>query len=269
MKDLLVMMHRDRGQEARLSAALALTRALDALLTCLDVTIMPERVANYVAPGSRLVSRACEEANELENRAQMLPRLEHADVPFAWVDARGDLADCLVDASGLSDLVILSRDQEPGAFPDIYRLTGEMLLRLPCPVLAVADQPRPFQPAGHALVAWDGTPGAAAALRAAMPLLKLARHVTLVTIELEEMTLTPQRAASYCGRHGVHPVIRRQALHRESIGEALVARACVLDADYLVMGAYGHHPMREALFGGVTRHVLRHSPVPLLLAHPR
>ncbi len=33
------------------------------------------------------------------------------------------------------------------------------------------------------------------------------------------------------------------------------------------MGAYGHTRFREAVLGGVSRHMLTHSSVPLLLAH--
>jgi len=268
MKDLLVLMHHDHGQEARLGAALALTRALGAHLTCIDVAIVPELVTDYVTSGGEALLRDDEERSEHENRARMLPRLIQADVPYEWVDRTGDLADCLVEAAGLTDLIIVNRDLSGGAFPDMYQLTGDLLMRARCPLLAISRDTKDFQPAGHALVAWDGSPGAAAALRAAMPMLRLARHVTLLTVEMDRMKLMPERAASYCGRHGVQPVIRHHILRRESIGEAVAARASVLGADYVVMGGYGHHPVREALFGGVTRHLLRNSPVPLLLAHP-
>jgi nucleotide-binding universal stress UspA family protein len=38
-------------------------------------------------------------------------------------------------------------------------------------------------------------------------------------------------------------------------------------ADLLVMGAYGHSRLREALFGGATRDMLEICPVPVLMAH--
>jgi len=37
--------------------------------------------------------------------------------------------------------------------------------------------------------------------------------------------------------------------------------------DVLVMGAYGHARLREDLFGGVTRHILKNMTVPVLMAH--
>jgi len=267
MKDLLVLMHRDRGQESRLAAALAVTRALDAHLTCLDVTIVPELAADYVTSGGGALLRADEERSEQANRAQMLPRLVAADIPYDWIDTTGDLTDALIDAAGLTDLIIVNRDPVAGVFPDMGRLTADLVLRARCPILAVCEETMAFEPTGHALVAWDGSPGAAAALRAAMPLLKVARHVTLLTVEIDRMKLMPERAASYCGRHGVHPVLRSHPRHGASVGEVIASRAAVLGVDYVVMGGFGHHPVREALFGGATRHMLRHSKLPLVLSH--
>jgi nucleotide-binding universal stress UspA family protein len=35
----------------------------------------------------------------------------------------------------------------------------------------------------------------------------------------------------------------------------------------LVMGAYQHHPLRELLLGGVTRFMLNHADLPVLMRH--
>jgi nucleotide-binding universal stress UspA family protein len=40
-----------------------------------------------------------------------------------------------------------------------------------------------------------------------------------------------------------------------------------MNADLIVMGAYGHTRLREIILGGVTRDLLKQAPVPLLLAH--
>ena len=41
----------------------------------------------------------------------------------------------------------------------------------------------------------------------------------------------------------------------------------LLRARYLVMGAYGHSRLREAVLGGATRYMLESSPVPLVMTH--
>jgi nucleotide-binding universal stress UspA family protein len=50
-------------------------------------------------------------------------------------------------------------------------------------------------------------------------------------------------------------------------GQDLLDKARELGADMLVMGAYAHSPLREALLGGVTRHVLAHADLPVLMRH--
>ena len=43
--------------------------------------------------------------------------------------------------------------------------------------------------------------------------------------------------------------------------------ATALDADLVVMGGYAHSRLRELVFGGATRELLRSANVPLLMAH--
>jgi nucleotide-binding universal stress UspA family protein len=50
-------------------------------------------------------------------------------------------------------------------------------------------------------------------------------------------------------------------------GQILLERAHALGADMLVMGAYAHNPLREMMFGGVTRYMLDHADLPVLMRH--
>jgi nucleotide-binding universal stress UspA family protein len=50
-------------------------------------------------------------------------------------------------------------------------------------------------------------------------------------------------------------------------GEVLLAQAAAHTADLLVMGAYGHTRLRELVFGGATRHVLRSATLPVLFGN--
>jgi nucleotide-binding universal stress UspA family protein len=65
-------------------------------------------------------------------------------------------------------------------------------------------------------------------------------------------------------RHGV--AVQPEQLDQPDgdAGEALLAHAAALGADLLVMGAYGHARLRELVFGGATRHVLRAASLPVL-----
>jgi nucleotide-binding universal stress UspA family protein len=46
-----------------------------------------------------------------------------------------------------------------------------------------------------------------------------------------------------------------------------LSRAANLAADMIVAGAYHHSPLRESVFGGVSRGLLDHMTVPVLMSH--
>ena len=67
--------------------------------------------------------------------------------------------------------------------------------------------------------------------------------------------------------HGIRAELHILPIGPGAFGQVLLENAHRLGADMLVMGAYAHSPLREALFGGVTRHVLAHADLPVLMRH--
>ncbi|HEY4856252.1 MAG TPA: universal stress protein, partial [Xanthobacteraceae bacterium] len=66
--------------------------------------------------------------------------------------------------------------------------------------------------------------------------------------------------------HARTQVIRHE-LSTIAVSDTLLAQVAELDADLLVMGAYGHSRLREMILGGVTRDILKNMNVPVLMAH--
>ena len=73
--------------------------------------------------------------------------------------------------------------------------------------------------------------------------------------------------AAALARQGIKPTIRTSIAPDISVGDEILNRLADLDADLLVMGAYGHSRMRELVFGGTTRRIARHMTVPTLFSH--
>ena len=73
--------------------------------------------------------------------------------------------------------------------------------------------------------------------------------------------------AAALARHGIKPEVRTSIASDISVGDEILSRAADLDADLLVMGAYGHSRFREIVFGGATRHIARHMTLPTLFSH--
>jgi len=267
MKTILLLIHDDAGQEARLQCALDVVRAVGGHLHCLDVSLLPA-LPDCIVDGPALALLMTDErTREDANKTAVERRLSHEDVAWSWTDATGDFAGCIGEAAVLADLVVLNRKLDSFPFPDIRATAGDVLLRSGKPILAVPDKARGFAAAGRALVAWDGSPCAAAALRTAVPLLSFAAEVILLEIDDGSIHVPAEEAAEYLSRHDIHARIVHDFALSQSPAKVLLVGIEVQRADYVVMGAYGHKRAAEAIFGGVTRCMLSESPVPVLLAH--
>jgi nucleotide-binding universal stress UspA family protein len=120
----------------------------------------------------------------------------------------------------------------------------------------------------NVLIAWSATREAARAIAEALPLLKAARIVRLVTIDPEE-DATPEtsRIVEHFAHHGVKVEVITLAAAQKSIPDILLRESESLKAGLIVMGAYGHSRLREWILGGVTRDIIERSDIPLFLAH--
>lgn len=266
MKNVLLLVHDDVGQEARLQAALDLTRALSGHLNCIDAVQMPVVVDGFAGNGMAIVL-ADERERAAENRAATESRLTREGVSWSWTESTGDLSHCVLEASTTADLVVLNRQIDTGSAPDMRHIATEVLMQSRALVVAVSDSCRGFKAGGKALIAWDGSERVMSALQRALPLLALASDVQILQVgDLSDDALAVVEAATYLSRHGIHAEAQI-APEADSIAVAIRTEGERFGADYLVMGAYGHSRIREALFGGVTRAMLTACSLPMVLGH--
>lgn len=265
MKNVLLLVHDDDGQEARLQVALDLTRALSGHLTCVDVVqIYYQEDGMFGGAGGVLLADG--QAVEDANRARLKGRLDREDVTWNWIDRIGDLAGCVTRAAGLADVIVVNRRLDNDVL-DMANIAASVAIETHKPVVAVPDKVRRFDTAGRALIAWDGSLPAMTALCAALPLLKLADAVRIIEIDIAVDAAPAEEAAEYLSRHDVHAEVCRVAADGEHADAVILRNAAEYGAAYCLMGAYGHARTVEALFGGVTRRMLQTSAIPLVLVH--
>lgn len=267
MKNILLLIHDDVGEEARFQAALDLTRALGGHLTCVDVVPLPVMFADFYSGASEAMLLADNSQRETAHRARIEARLAKEGVSWDWKAFTGDPASSMLAASDLADLIVVNRRLDEYPYPDMRGLASSIVTRSKTPLVTVPDKCRGFDAFGRALIAWDGSEQVAGTMRAAMPLLKLAASVQLFEVEDGSSDASVREAAAYLSRHGIHPTIRRVRSQVYTVDAVLRGGCDELGASYCLMGAFGRSPLTEAIFGGVTREMLSTSKIPLVLGH--
>jgi nucleotide-binding universal stress UspA family protein len=271
MKSVLLHIHEDHGAESRLQAACDLARSSGAHIHCVQITAAPDFVAADVYGGASMAPAMMAELYDIDEKARrrVEDRLRREDVSWDWRHVEGDIIHGLLSASTLTDGMIVTLPSGPRKqLADPLHLAADLALGGRVPVLAIPQESRGFAVTGRAVVAWEGSQEASAALRLATPLLKLAEEVHVVTVEEAGKYPFPATdAPEYLARHGIKSQLHTWPQDGRTVEAALQAAMGVLKPDWMVMGAFGHSRLRELVFGGVTRTMLRVVQVPLLLAH--
>ena len=177
-------------------------------------------------------------------------------IDAAWVAAYGRAA----------DLVVAGRAGPGGGIAlDVLEAA---LMDSGRPVL-VAPAVAPTSVGRIVTIAWKDTREAAVAVSAALPFIDRAERVVILTIDEDDDPddRSPERLQRALRWRNPNVLMHRLLRERGSAVETLLTAATQAELDLLVMGGYGHTRLREAMFGGFTRHVLERAALPVLIAH--
>ena len=170
----------------------------------------------------------------------------------------------------MSDLLVIGQQNPDTPEPMREALIEAILFQSGAPALIIPYAGlNTFSP-GRAVVAWDGGAASAHAVRAALPLLHVAKEVVVVIVK-EKIKRPTELAgadiATHLARHDLHVEVREITNSTGDIGQTILSFAADEAADWLVMGGYGHSRMREFFLGGTTRGILESMTLPVLMAH--
>lgn len=271
MKTILVQVESGPAGEARMQCAIDVARAFDGHLTCFQVTPFDAYVLSDPFGGIYAVPEllASISADEEASRVAVEARLGGQGLSYDYRHMNGYPPSAIASQARLADLIVLGKPLAGDDGRKAMTLMGEVILGVSTPVLAVPEGANGFDISAPAAIGWNGSAEAAAAVRAAIPLLKRASTVTIVTVAEEEEAhnIARDEVRAYLSRHGVEASVETLEKGEPNIGDALIRTLGRIDAKCFVMGAYGHSRMREYMFGGVTRRMLSDLPLPLVLAH--
>jgi nucleotide-binding universal stress UspA family protein len=116
-------------------------------------------------------------------------------------------------------------------------------------------------------IAWNGTAESASSVWAALPWMKRAEGVRILTAEgYQRRGPAAPDLVAYLAMHGVEADVTTFHPASGSVGAGLLAAATQFECDLLSMGAYSHSRLRQLILGGVTRHVLEHATLPVMMS---
>jgi nucleotide-binding universal stress UspA family protein len=186
-------------------------------------------------------------------------------VVTSWSDVEGRADQVLAEWGRRADFVVLKRPwpHQPEAERQAIHAA---LFDTDRPVLMVPPD-RPSTPFGmRVAIAWREDARTLNAVLAALRCLQAAEHVDVLA-GVREGAPRP-RLPDILEEHGIKADLHVLPVTGDRVfGEVLLAKAGALAADMLVAGAFGRHPLRSLFPGGVTRHVLAHADIPVLMRH--
>jgi nucleotide-binding universal stress UspA family protein len=265
MQSILLHIQDDDDLNDRIDAALILAHAFDGYITCLHATPYGEYLANDPFTAMVLPVDFSLKMDQLglELQSKVEERLRQAVASWEWIHVDNDPHLALLRGAPIVDVVVLSL----GSGRKEQSLAAKVAATARAPVLAIPPSGKPFDPAGIAAVAWNGSAESSVALRASLPLLRNAASVHLIDIEDRTVRIRSEGGLNYLSRHGIEAHAVCRSADSGDAGGAILEAAEEVGASLLVMGAYGHSRTAEFLLGGATQAVLSNSHIPLLLAH--
>ncbi|MCP5073349.1 MAG: universal stress protein [Rhodobacteraceae bacterium] len=204
------------------------------------------------------------EAQELLSKEGILYTVETA------ILNRDELPTLMGHAARFSDLTVLPRPYGDERTETDERIAEGALFSDQCPILIVPEDQ--VDVAGHKVViAWDGSQQALRAAKGALPLLEEADEVDVLIVSNKDNGDQHSRIAADIGtflsRHRINVDIKVVPKSGDRMSDIIRSNAQEMGANLVVMGGYGHSPLREFLFGGATRNMMKDSHIPILMAH--
>lgn len=280
-KDLLVHLDDTKANRKRLEAALALAERWGAHLTGLYCVGRYEARGYVQIPGEVVARRRQEEEEaarvRLSEFEEAAARAGVSATARTATVAMSDVAREVALHARYSDLAILGQPDPDEDYPNAGPIIEEVVFAsgrptLLIPYIGASTRNGAIELGRRVMVAWDAGREATRAVNDALPLLKAAEHVDLIAVN----PIKGQRRhgdepgsdiALHLARHGVKVEVHSLEARDMGAGDVILSRLSDEGSDLLVMGAYGHSRLRELVLGGVTRSVLQHMTVPVLMSH--
>ena len=259
------------------SQATAMASALDAHLDMVCIGVDRTQTGYYYAGMNAAVlqetlQHAREEASEMATAAKK--ELDGSGLRWGVTEAVCQLADVarfVASHARFADLAVLPRPYGDDRGIELEPVVEGALFEGQSPVIVLPDNGPKLKLPETIAIGWNESAEALRAVRSALPLLTTARSAHIVVIDPPKHGPTRSdpggQLSQFLARHGVKVEIDVLSKTMPRVSDVMRRHVTDINADLVVMGAYGHSRFREAILGGATRNMLETCEVPVFMAH--
>ena len=268
-RSIVVLLEDDANSLSLLDAAANMAKVSDGHIS--GVYVVPLTSTMFSMPDVVNVESFRNKAKEVHENFESV--LKAANIKGDWCYTEGgDVVAEVARQSLYADLVLLRRNKNN------HKIIDKVLLAASCPTLLLPSSGISNGSFDRILVAWKSTREAARTLHDTLPLLHKASDIVIAVLgeisDYEKQSLT-----LYLATHGIDAKIEQHSLEgpitepsllndiEKSIGRRLLALAKEENRELIVMGAYGHSRLSEAILSGVTSLISRNAEIPVLMSH--
>ena len=189
-----------------------------------------------------------------------------SDLKYKWLSEELENQKYLGDLSRVYNVVIISRPYQELQSASLSSIQT-ILFDGGRPVMLIPMN-KQIDIGKEVVISWNCTTESSRAVFAALPILKKANNVTILTVE-KVITDGPsgEQVSELLASHGIDAKPVTISGGEKKIGDAILDFSKSVDADLIVKGAYTQSRLREIIFGGATRHLMLHSEIPIYLVN--
>ncbi|TPL90110.1 universal stress protein [Mesorhizobium sp. B2-3-12] len=273
-KTIVAILQNEQDAERVLDCAIPLAGRFQSHLIGIHAEALPVPYTSATGfPDTEFLQVSADMNRERADKLQavFLRRIEDSGLSFDWRSLEsfsGDSALTGISTVRAADLIIAAQ-RETGGDPSAD--VDTLVYDAGRPVLVVPSAGPLVTTFKRVLLAWNGSKEAARAAFDALPFIIEAEKTDILVIDPPDtLDESPEAAgaeiASALSRHGATVSVSVQKSDGTSVDDMIQNRVAESGADLLVLGAYSHSWLRQLLFGGVTRTVLRTSQVAAFLS---
>lgn len=269
-----LLVHADRSDAAEARAALAAdlaerfgARLIGAAAAQPYIPVYAPFGESFLALQPEIVQVAREQAERDMSAAEARFRAGVGGREAVWRQSLAtDCAAFIATEARAADLLVVGRPGGKDDDPALGLQPADLVMTAGRPILVVPPGATRLS-AARVVLGWKDSREARRAALDALPILKSAEEVIVAALGAEPDEQGATDTVAWLKGHGVTATLLAETGAESNAADALLAVAARVNADLVVVGAFGHSRMREWAFGGVTRALLTRATVPVLLSH--